>query len=287
MAQFIISGFSDEISSDVDEQFSHLNRLGIRYFEPRRIGDRNITELTDEQTEELKQKMEQYGISVSSIGSPIGKIQITDPMEPHMEQLKRTIQIAKKLGTQYIRVFSFYLPADADPDDYRNEVMNRMKQMTELAEREHVILLHENEKGIYGDTALRCREILDNIDSPNLKAVFDPANFVQCDDVTYPDGFHLLKDSIAYLHIKDALPDGSVVPAGRGNGHLEEILYELNKEGYEGFLSLEPHLGSFDGLADLEQDDAMLQLDKSDAGKFSLAYQALRSILSKIEEPGC
>lgn len=287
MARFLISGFSDEISSNVDEQFFHLNRLGIHYFEPRRIGDRNITELTDEQTDELKQKMEQYGISVSSIGSPIGKIQITDPMEPHLEQLKRTIQIAKKLGTHYIRVFSFYIPTDADPYDYRNEVMKRMKQMTELAERENVILLHENEKGIYGNTALRCKEILDCIDSPNLKAVFDPANFVQCDDVTYPDGFWLLKDFIVYMHIKDALPDGSVVPAGRGAGHLETILSELKQDGYDGFLSLEPHLGSFDGLDDLEQDDAMQNLDKSDAGKFSLAYHALQSILAKIEEPSC
>ncbi|MBE7043785.1 MAG: sugar phosphate isomerase/epimerase [Ruminococcaceae bacterium] len=279
---FEISGFSDEISKYVDEQFAHLNRLGIRYFEPRQIDESNIADLTDEKLEELKQKMEQYGISVSSIGSPIGKIQITDPMEPHLDKLRRVIHIAKELGTRYIRVFSFFMPKGEDPSLYREEVMRRMKLMVEMAEQEDVVLLHENEKGIYGDVALRCKEIFDEIDSPNLKGVFDPANFVQCGDVTYPDGFRLLKEHIVYMHIKDALWDGSVVPAGMGEGHFEEILTELAEDGYEGFLSLEPHLGSFEGLAKLEQEDTMLKLEKSDSGKFTLAYETLKKLIDKV-----
>ena len=172
------SGFSDEISQKIDEQFTHLNKLGIQYFEPRGINGTNIASLTEEQLAELKGKMEEYGISASSIGSPIGKIQITDPMEPHLEQLKWVIHIAKTLGTRYIRVFSFFMPKEEDPACYREEVMRRMKQMVELAEQEDVVLLHENEKGIYGDTALRCKEIFDEIPSEHLKGVFDPANFV-------------------------------------------------------------------------------------------------------------
>lgn len=277
-----MTGFSDEISQDIDEQFTHLNKLGISYFEPRGINGTNISLLTDEQVDELKEKMKKYGIRVSSIGSPIGKISITDPMEPHLEQLKRVIQIAKELGSQYIRVFSFFIPKGEDPSCYRDEVMNRMKRMTAAAEQEGMILLHENEKGIYGDTALRCKEIFDEVSSPALKGVFDPANFVQCGDVTYPDGFQLLKEHIVYMHIKDALADGSVVPAGKGEGHVEEILRELSEDGYQGFLSLEPHLGSFEGLADLEREDDMLRLDKSDSGKFTLAYESLKKILDQI-----
>ena len=106
------SGFSDEISQNIDEQFTHLNKLGIQYFEPRGINGTNIASLTEEQLAELKGKMEEYGISASSIGSPIGKIQITDPMEPHLEQLKWVIHIAKTLGTRYIRVFSFFMPKE-------------------------------------------------------------------------------------------------------------------------------------------------------------------------------
>ncbi len=279
---FEISGFSDEISKNVKEQFTHLNTLGIRYFEPRQINDSNIADLTDEELEELKQTMKEYGISASSIGSPIGKIQITDPIEPHLEKLKRVIHIAKELGSRYIRIFSFYIPEGEDPYLYRDEVMKRMKMMVELAEQEDVILLHENEKGIYGDVALRCKEIFDEVDSPNLKGVFDPANFVQCGDVTYPDGFQLLKEHIVYMHIKDALWDGTVVPAGKGEGHFEEILSELVEDGYEGFLSLEPHLGSFEGLAELEQEDTMLKLEKSDSGKYTLAYETLMKLIDQV-----
>ena len=276
------SGFSDEISQNIDEQFTHLNKLGIQYFEPRGINGTNIASLTEEQLAELKGKMEEYGISASSIGSPIGKIQITDPMEPHLEQLKWVIHIAKTLGTRYIRVFSFFMPKEEDPACYREEVMRRMKQMVELAEQEDVVLLHENEKGIYGDTALRCKEIFDEIPSEHLKGVFDPANFVQCGDITYPDGFQLLKEHIVYMHIKDALEDGSIVPAGKGKGHVEDILRELSEDGYQGFLSLEPHLGSFEGLAELEQEDTMMKLPKSDSGKFTLAYESLKKIVDRL-----
>ena len=140
-----LSGFSDEISQDIDRQFSHLNHLGISYFEPRGVNGTNISALSDEQVAELVQKMEQYGIRASSIGSPIGKISITDPMEPHLELLKRTIRIAKALGTRRIRIFSFYMPDGEDPAPYREEVMKRMRQMTDVAEQEDILLLHENE----------------------------------------------------------------------------------------------------------------------------------------------
>lgn len=279
-----LSGFSDEISQDIDRQFSHLNHLGISYFEPRGVNGTNISALSDEQVTGLVRKMEQYGICASSIGSPIGKISITDPMEPHLELLKRTIQIAKALGTRRIRIFSFYMPDGEDPAPYREEVMKRMRQMTDVAEQEDILLLHENEKGIYGDIALRCKEIFDEIGSPNLRGVFDPANFVQCGDSVYPEAFHLLKEHIDYFHVKDALKDGSVVPAGKGDGCLEELLRELVEDGYDGFLSLEPHLGSFEGLADLEQGDEMLQLDRSDAGKFTLAYESLMKLLKRVSE---
>ena len=227
--------------------------------------------------------MDKYGINASSIGSPIGKIGIKDEFEPHLEKLAHTIEIAKILGTKYIRVFSFFIPKEDDPAIYRDEVMARMKAMTALAGREGVILLHENEKDIYGDIAVRCKDILDTVDSDNLRAVFDPANFVQCDQVTYPDAYEMLKDHVVYMHIKDALfADSSVVPVGHGDGRVRDILQALSDRDYDGFLSLEPHLGSFDGLGDLEVGDEMLSLTKSDAGKFTLAYNSLKKILDDI-----
>lgn len=284
MLKYHISGFSDEIDSDIKVQFEHLNKLGIKYFEPRGINGTNISALTLDEAKQLKETMDKYGINASSIGSPIGKIGIKDEFEPHLEKLAHTIEIAKILGTKYIRIFSFFIPKEDDPAVYRDEVMARMKAMTALAEKEGIILLHENEKDIYGDIAVRCKDILDTVDSQNLRAVFDPANFVQCGQVTYPDAYEMLKDHVVYMHIKDALfADNSVVPVGHGDGKVQDILKALSDRDYEGFLSLEPHLGSFDGLGDLEVGDEMLSLTKSDAGKFTLAYNSLKKILDDIQ----
>ena len=282
MENFTITGFSDEISEVTVEQFKHLNTLGIEYFEPRGIDGKNIAELSDEDVAILKEKMQKYGIKVSSIGSPIGKISITDDFEAHKEKLLRVIKTAKALGTKYIRVFSFFIPKDEAPEKYTDEVIFRMKEMAKLAEENDIILLHENEKGIYGDIAPRCRKILEAVNSPNLRAVFDPANFVQCGQKVYPEGYELLKDYVVYVHIKDAKENGDVVPAGYGLGNVGNVLGSLKASGYKGFLSLEPHLGSFKGLENLELDDKMTELEGSTPEKFTLAYDSLKAILKEI-----
>ena len=103
-----ISGFSDEIDANIDIQFAALNRLGIKYFEPRFIGGKNISELCDEEVLSLKEKMDNAGITASSIGSPIGKIKLTDNFEEHFELFKRVCRTAKMLDCNFIRIFSFY-----------------------------------------------------------------------------------------------------------------------------------------------------------------------------------
>lgn len=278
---FTVSGFSDEIDSNVIQQFEHLNKLGISYFEPRGIDGKNIADLDDDAVLALKEKMKQFGIKASSIGSPIGKISINDPMEPHMEKLARVIRTAKMLDTKYIRVFSFFIPEGEAPANYKEEVLLRMKQMVTMAEKEGVVLLHENEKGIYGDIASRCLDIFETIKSPALGCVFDPANFIQCGQAVYPEGFHMLKPYLTYMHIKDAKQDGTVVPSGYGEGGLRAIAAELKEMGYRGFLSLEPHLGSFEGLAALELSDEMLKLEESGPDKFTMAYEALKNIIDE------
>ena len=132
MLTYNITGFSDEIDSDIIKQFEHINKLGIEYFEPRGINGKNISDLTIDEAKELKETMNKYGIKASSIGSPIGKIGIGDPFEPHLEKLAHTIEIAKILGTGYIRVFSFFIPKDEDPANYRDEVMTRMKESSSV-----------------------------------------------------------------------------------------------------------------------------------------------------------
>ena len=281
MENFILSGFSDEIDSSITVQFEALKKLKMHYFEPRGINGKNISALSEDEIKTLADYMESYGISVSSIGSPIGKIKITDDFKQHTEALRHTIHIAKALKTKYIRIFSFFLPQNEPAEKYRNDVLDRMKQMTALAEENEVILLHENEKEIYGDVAARCADILTEVNSPNLRAVFDPANFVQCGQDT-KEAYQILAPFVEYVHIKDALPNGDVVPAGQGVGNVEWLLTQLKADGYQGFLSLEPHLGSFTGLSALENSDKMEKLERSSEEKFILAHNALISILKNL-----
>ena len=277
-----LSGFSDEISSDIASQFYVLSKLKMKYFEPRGVNGKNISELDEDDVEFLKKRMYSSGIKASSLGSPVGKIKITDDFLPHFEMYKRVVKTAKTLGARYIRIFSFYKDGEWTADK-KTEVFNRLSKMIDYAKEQNVILLHENEKDIFGDTKERCKELFERLGCENFKAVFDPANFVQCGEDT-KEAFGLLKEHIAYMHIKDSKSDGTIVPAGHGEGNIEYILSELFAEGYDGFISLEPHLGTFEGLADLELDDKMLNLPKGGEGTFTYAYNELNKIINKIKE---
>jgi len=283
MAYEKISAFSDEIAKSIDVQFEVLNKLNIKYFEVRGVDGKNISTLNDEEVLSLKTKMEQYNIKVSSIGSPIGKVKIEDDFTLHFDLFKKIVDIAKTLGSKYIRIFSFYHESG---DEWtaleREKVLLYLRQMIAYAKEQDVILLHENEKDIYGDTLDRCIDLMKELYCDHFKAVFDPANFVQCGQDA-KSAFDNLKEYIEYMHIKDArLIDGNVVPAGMGDGRIAYILKELFDNGYRGYLSLEPHLGSFEGLEALELDDKMLNLPKGGEGTFTLAYNALCEVLEEI-----
>lgn len=272
-----ISGFADEISSDINEQFEGLKDIGLKFFEPRNISGTSIAALDISQAKELKNKMDANGIKASSIGSPIGKIDIKDA-EKHIELLKSVVETAKILDCGKIRMFSFF-----NAYSERNAVMENLHKMVEYAEKNDILLLHENEKDIYGDTIDRVKDIFATIKSDNFKAVFDAANFIQCGQ-NPNQAFDEIFDNIKYMHIKDAKADGEVVPAGKGVTDYYKILKKLYDTNYNGFLSLEPHLGSFEGLAALELDDKMLSLEKSDKSKFKIAYMALNNIIDEVEK---
>jgi L-ribulose-5-phosphate 3-epimerase len=249
MTKFILSAFGDEISPHLDEQIRVLLANDIHHLEFRGMEGKGIIDYPLSEVKTACRKLTEAGVAVSAVGSPIGKIPITEAFAQHLERFKKTIDVAHALNTVSIRMFSFYMPQSGEPGDdparYRDEVLNRWRQFIEAARGSGLILLHENEKGIYGDTADRCLDLLDSLNCPYVKATFDPANFVQCGEETYPRAFEMLRKHIAYLHIKDALyNDGSVVPAGQGNGKLPEIIRALAQSGFEGFLSIEPHLNA-------------------------------------------
>lgn len=282
MSQFVLSGFADEIDADFRTQLRGLNELGIGYIEVRGVNGSNISTLSAAELTEVKHQLETHGIQVSSIGSPVGKIQITDDFKPHLDMFKRIVDTAHTLHSPYIRVFSFYMPEGEHPSQYRDEVIDRMGTIVETAKGSGITLVHENEKHIYGDTAERCLDLMTTLKADHWACAFDPANFIQCDVEVYPKAFNLLKPYVKYVHIKDALADGHVVPAGVGVGRVEDVLRTLKADGYEGFLSLEPHLGSFPGLADLEHSDWIDTLEKGGLHTFGAAHRALQAILNRI-----
>ncbi|HEX5905779.1 MAG TPA: TIM barrel protein, partial [Propionibacteriaceae bacterium] len=174
-----LSGFSDEISPEFEEQCSVVSSLGLKYLEFRSAWDVNILDLDDAQLAKAKDILSAHRLGVSSIGSPIGKILINEDFGPHLERMRHAADVARYFGAPYIRIFSFLIPAGSDSDSRREEVLGRMAELARVAEETDVILLHENEKEIYGDIPRRCLDIVESVGSPNLRLVWDAANFVQ------------------------------------------------------------------------------------------------------------
>lgn len=277
MSNIKLCAFADETSPEIDLQIETLKRNSIPYLEIRNVDSVNIAKITLEKAKEVKSKLEANGLAVWSLGSPYGKIKITDDFAPHLDEFKYGLELAHELGAKCIRLFSFY---EAD-DSTRDIVMERLNAFVEAAKGSGVVLCHENEKGIYGDIASRCLDIHKTL--PELKCVFDPANFVQSDQDT-KEAWELLHNYIYYMHIKDALFGGKIVPPGEGDGNIPYLVKEYSKQG-GGIMTLEPHLMVFDGLAALEADEKT-EIDNfsypDNDTAFDVAANALKGIIKAL-----
>ena len=280
MASYRICAFADEADPTLEGQIRalHENRIGL--LEIRGVDGVNVADLSPDRIREVRAALDGAGIRVWSVGSPVGKVDIKGDRKKEFDRFRTILEAAEALGASCIRLFSFF-GTNGDPA-FRDEVADRLSEFVREAAPTGVILCHENEKGIYGDTADRCRELLDRV--PGLMAVFDPANFIQCgEDVLR--AFDLLKDRIYYGHIKDCLKNGTVVAAGEGDGHMDEYLPRLLAQKPETVLTLEPHLQEFVGLAGLETPGDRTVIDgkrfSSGAEAFRYAAQSLRSLLER------
>lgn len=279
-----ISGFSDEIAPDLETQVASFNKLGISHIEMREVDGNNLIFHSDEKVRSIKSYLYSNGITLSALGSPLGKIGILEDFESHFEDFKRAVEVAHMMETPYIRIFSYYIPSNSDPDIYKEEVFERTGRFVDYASTQDVILLHENEKDIYGEKAAECKKLMDAFYGDHFKATYDFANFIQAGENT-TEAYKLLKPYIEYIHVKDALfVDGSVVPAGMGDGNMEWILNDLLKSGFEGYLSIEPHLTDFVGFASLEGSGKKTLLKEgnklSGFDAFALAHKSLLDIIN-------
>ena len=268
-----LAGFADEISPVLDEQIAVFKKLRLTHFELRGVSGKNVLDFDPALRDEIKTKLAGNGLAVGCIGSPIGKVKIDEPFEAHLERYKIAVDSARFFGAKLIRVFSYYPPEGGDINQYRDEVMRRFRAKVDYIAGTDLILVHENERHIFGEGGKNCLDLMRAIDSPQLRCAFDFANFVQAGEDPLKN-WPMLKPYTVHIHIKDAKKDGSVVPAGEGVGQLVPILTDAYASGYRGFLSLEPHLAAQGQLSGF-----------SGPGLFETAALALRRVCEQSGIP--
>ncbi len=270
-----LSAFADEISADLGEQIQTCRENGITHFELRGVNNKNVMDFDAPLREEIRTKLRENGMGVIAIGSPIGKVKITDPWQPHFDRFKLAVELAEYFSAPFIRIFSYY-PSEkgADMKPHREEVLKRMAAKSDYVKNHNVVLVHENEADIYGEKGRECVDIMKSVNSPKLRSAFDFANFVIAGERPM-DNWPSLKPYTVHIHVKDAvLKDKKIVPAGQGDGDIPAILKDAYASGYRGFLTLEPHLGvagQFSGFTGPKL--------------FKVATDALKDVCKKLEIP--
>lgn len=269
-----ITGFADEISQDPQVQIDTLRAEKIKYLEFRAVWGQNVLALSRDKLKEYRRMLDGAGIRVSTIGSPVGKIKITDPFEPELARFKYSLEVAQIMGAQYVRIFSYYMPEGQDPARYRDQVLRRMKAKVDAGQGAPLTLFNENEADLYGMLPERCLEIIQHCGGPKrLIQCFDPGNFVSR-KINPLEAWRILKDVTGYFHIKDwtLTPKSHATPAGEGDGCIPQILEEaVMRKGYDGFLSLEPHLSGGDKTSGFSGPD-----------NYRRAAQALKKIIDNF-----
>jgi sugar phosphate isomerase/epimerase len=262
-----LSAFADEISSDLNEQIAALKQNGVGNIELRGVWDRNVMQLTADEVRAIARTARDNGIGFSAIGSPIGKFPLDGNFDEELERLKKALEFCDILGCRYIRIFSYYVPEGDTHEQHRGQVLDWIGRLVAEAEKTPFVLCHENERLIYGDLGRYCLDLHQSIRSPNFRGVFDFANYVHCGEdpaANWPS----LKPHIEYFHVKDSRRDLEMVPAGEGDGRIPEILADAFADGFNNFLTLEPHLSV-----------AEKNWGKTTPDLFATAVKSLRSVM--------
>ncbi len=285
MKKYELCAFTDEAGSSLADQIKAMKDNELNYMEIRNVDSQNVSLFTEEKAKDIYKRLEAEGLKVWSVGSPIGKITLEDDFAAHLDLFKHCLDLAHTMQAPNIRLFSFYLPQGLSAEDkknYEDPVLERMSAIRDAAKGSGVNLCLENEKGLFGDDAPSCLFLHQAL--PEYKSIFDPANFVQCGQDTL-EAYELLHPYIHYMHIKDALESGHIVPPGKGIGNLKALLEKFGP-GQGKVLSVEPHLAIFDGLSDLEEDPDNLISKKyvysTQREAFDTAVNSLKEILDEI-----
>ena len=280
MAKFVLSAFADEAGNDLSDQINALTENGIGFIEPRNIGGKGILELSDEELYAIKQELDRNGIKVNSIGSPIGKYPIEDDFDSYIPKVIRSFEVAKILGTNLIRMFSFFVEQD-ELEKWENEVIRRLTVMAELAEKHGITLCHENESKIYGQEPKEVAKLLRAV--PTMKGIFDPANY-RMNGADPIEGIEATLINLKYIHVKDAVYSKQmIVRAGHGEGRIGEVIDKVNGLTDDiVYLTLEPHLHVFEAYKNIDDHELVNEISYANQREaFDAAALALKELLTK------
>lgn len=268
-----LCAFSDEAGSDIYTQINALKRNNIKLVELRSIDNKNVSDFTIEEAKEYYRIFKENDISVWSIGSPLGKVDIKIDFNEYEKKIRHTFEISKIFNCKNIRMFSFF-------NAYNEEelVFNYLNRMVNIAKEYDIYLFHENEKDIYGDISSRIIKIMNNV--KDLKYIYDPANFIQCNEDSSKT-IDLFFDKTSYFHIKDVIKETQeLVPSGYGDGNIKEILSRINKDMV---LTIEPHLSVFDAFKKIDNSELKTKYQYSSSLEaFDVACSSLKKLLKEL-----
>ena len=254
-----LTGFADEAAKGLDGHIKATKELGWNAIEARNIDGKNLNDIPDDAFEAAVEKLQEAEVKVNCFGSTIanwGK-QINEPFDSSLEETKRAIPRMKKLGTKLIRIMSFAVLKDQGPDDQMEEErFKRVGELQKMLSDEGLTPVHENCMNYGGMGWPYTLKLIENV--PGLKLVFDTGNPCFTADRTSTEDpqpkqsawefYDHVKEHVAYIHIKDAVIDeeGKTVftHAGEGNGDVKRIVKDMLDNGYDGGISMEPHLAA-------------------------------------------
>ncbi len=275
-----LSAFSDEAGNSIQEQISALKRNGISLMELRSIDGKNVAEFTEEEAKSYQKQLEENGISVWSIGSPLGKVDIDVDFNKYCEKVRHVCKLTNIFKTKKIRMFSFFKAYDEE-----EKVFAYLREMVKIGKEYGVDMCHENEKDVFGDTAERVLKIMQNVEG--LKYIYDPANYLQCGQAA-DETLAIFHSKTDYFHIKDVISEtGELVPAGYGDTKIKELVAKIEDEKV---LTLEPHLMEFDAYKSIDNTEMKHKFTFANGQEaFDAAVTALKNILKELnykEEKG-
>ena len=258
-----LSGFADEASATWEGQIKATKALGWKYIETRKLFDGNLASITDAQFEQVRKDLEENGLKFNAYGSGIANWShpINKEAESSYEEMQKAIPRMQKMGLKYVRIMSFNVPDELKPKswDFADEVVKRVTKIVKMAEDAGLVCLHENCMNWGGLSFEHTLYLLDKIQSPAFRLVFDTGNpafnldcrgeapYTKQQDVW--EFYTNVREFVDHIHIKDGYyPEGSndfkFTFAGEGNGYVKEILKDLCKRGYDGGITIEPHVAT-------------------------------------------